>query len=71
MELLNEWSASVTEQVLAIQIAETWMTRIIKFLKGDGLQDSLLEVQKVRARPTHYLIEGDLLYKRGYGRALL
>lgn len=47
------------------------MAPIIKYLEDDGLPDSQLEAQRIKARSMRYLKEGDLLYKKGYKRPVV
>lgn len=71
IELLNELSTNVTRQILTIQSDNTWMIPIVKYLKGNCLPNNQLEAQRVKAMAAQYLIEGNLLYKKGYERPLL
>lgn len=65
VELLNKPSTHILEQVLAIQLGESWMMSIVTYLKGDGLSKNQLDARRIKANAVRYLIKGISYTNRG------
>ncbi|XP_022860798.1 uncharacterized protein LOC111381267 [Olea europaea var. sylvestris] len=71
IEHLSKSSTSEGEEVLWIEGTPLWMQPIIVYLKEQTLPASRGETKKLRRRATHFVLQEDTLYKRGFASSLL
>ncbi|XP_022889234.1 uncharacterized protein LOC111404695 [Olea europaea var. sylvestris] len=71
IEHLSKPSTSEGEEILWIEGTPLWMQPIIAYLKEQTLPASRGEARKLRRRDTHFLLQEDTLYKRGFASPLL
>ncbi|CAI9782283.1 unnamed protein product [Fraxinus pennsylvanica] len=68
--LARPW-IEVSETVMWIESAPLWMKPIISDLKDQVLPHQKEEAQKLRRRVAHFILQDNVLYKRGYSLPLL
>ncbi|XP_022848717.1 uncharacterized protein LOC111371020 [Olea europaea var. sylvestris] len=71
IEHLSKPSISRGEEVFWIEGTPLWMQPIIAYLKDQTLPASRSEVRKLRRRAAHFVLQEDMLYKRGFASLLL
>ncbi|XP_022852947.1 uncharacterized protein LOC111374507 [Olea europaea var. sylvestris] len=71
IEYLSKPSIFGGEEVLWIEGTPLWMQPIIAYLKDQTLPTSRSEARKLRRRAAHFVLQEDMLYKRGFALPLL
>ncbi|XP_022891636.1 uncharacterized protein LOC111406442 [Olea europaea var. sylvestris] len=71
IERLLKPSISGGKEVLWIEGIPLWMQPIVAYLKDQSLPASKNERKKLRRRAAHFVLQDDVLYKRGYTSPLL
>ncbi|XP_022859445.1 uncharacterized protein LOC111380183 [Olea europaea var. sylvestris] len=71
IEHLSKPSTSKGEEVLRIEGTPLWMKSIIAYLKDQSLPASRSEARKLRRRATRFVLQEEILYKRGFASPLL
>ncbi|XP_022854960.1 uncharacterized protein LOC111376241 [Olea europaea var. sylvestris] len=59
------------EELLWIESTPAWMQPIMAYLKDQSLPASRSEAKKLRRRAAHFVLQEDILYKRGFASLLL
>jgi hypothetical protein len=49
-----------------IDISNSWMTSITKYLEGGTLPIDVVEARKLKVRATRFILQQGVLYKRGF-----
>ncbi|XP_022880864.1 uncharacterized protein LOC111398160 [Olea europaea var. sylvestris] len=70
-ERLSKPSISEGEELLWIESNLVWMQPIMAYLKDQSLPASRSEARKLRRKAAHFVLQEDVLYKRGVASPLL
>ncbi|XP_022880710.1 uncharacterized protein LOC111397978 [Olea europaea var. sylvestris] len=71
IERLSKPSIFGGEELLWIESTPVWMQHIIAYLKDQSLPALRNEARKLRRRAAHFVLQEDVLYKRGFASPLL
>ncbi|XP_022865955.1 uncharacterized protein LOC111385772 [Olea europaea var. sylvestris] len=71
IECLSKHSISGSEEFLWIESTPLWMQPIMTYLKDQSLPASRSEARKLRRKAAHFVLQEDVLYKRGFASPLL
>ncbi|XP_022845290.1 uncharacterized protein LOC111368284 [Olea europaea var. sylvestris] len=71
IEHLPKPSNSRGEEVLWIEGTPLWMQPVVAYLKDQSLTAVKSEAKKLRRRAAYFVLEDDVLYKRGFASSLL
>lgn len=58
------------KQVMGVYEQDEWMTLIVRYLKGQLLEDRK-EARKIQVRASRFVIIDDVLYRQGYSHPYL
>ncbi|XP_022869393.1 uncharacterized protein LOC111388815 [Olea europaea var. sylvestris] len=71
IERLPKPSISGDEEVLWIEGTPLWMQPIVAYLNDQSLLASKIQAKKLRRRAAHFILQDDMIYKRGFASPLL
>ncbi|XP_022891660.1 uncharacterized protein LOC111406473 [Olea europaea var. sylvestris] len=71
IERLSKPFISGGEELLWIESIPLWMQPIMAYLKDQSLPTSRSEARKLKRRVAHFILQKDVLYKRGFASPLL
>uniref|UniRef100_A0A2N9G1W1 Uncharacterized protein n=1 Tax=Fagus sylvatica TaxID=28930 RepID=A0A2N9G1W1_FAGSY len=71
MEIQRRPSTEEEETVNSVTAVTTWMSPLIRYLRGGTLPADRAEAHKLRIRASHFRLMGGILYKMGFSRPYL